>query len=94
MTSRTFRVYSDPGHAWIKVSKAFLERIIGKDWRKVFTPFSYERGDYVYLEEDEDASRFVNWCRANSIEPIFKDASTGAATKRSRIRTYAPLSPC
>ena len=41
----------------------------------------------------DDASRFVNWCRANSIEPVFKEASTGAATKRSRIRTYAPLAP-
>ena len=93
MQTRIFRVHSDPGHAWVKVPKAFLAKIIGSNWRSVFTPFSYERGDYVYLEEDDDASRFVNWCRANSIEPVFKEASTGAATKRSRIRTYAPLAP-
>lgn len=93
MKTRTFRVYSDPGHAWVKVAKPFLVQIIGADWRKVFTCFSYERGDYVYLEEDDDAPRLISWCRANAIEPIFKPASTGAATHRSRIRSYAPLAP-
>ena len=93
MTTRIFRVYSDPGHAWVKVSKAFLATLIGRDWRQTFTPFSYERGEYVYLEEDKDAARLVHWCRANSIEPVFKEASTGAATKYSRIRNYQPLTP-
>ncbi|MFZ9327384.1 MAG: hypothetical protein ACO24H_08025 [Polynucleobacter sp.] len=93
MKTRIFRVHSDPGHAWVKVPKEFLRQIIGKDWRKVFTHFSYERDDHVYLEEDEDASRFINWCRASGIEPVFKGASTGIATHRSRIRTYSPLQP-
>lgn len=93
MQTRIFRVHSDPGHAWVKVPKTFLARIIGEHWRSVFTPFSYERGEYVYLEEDEDASRFVHWCHTNSIEPVFKSASTGAATKYSRIRNYQPLAP-
>ena len=92
MKTRTFRLYSDPGHAWVRVPIPFLVRLIGNHWRSVFTPFSYERGDYVYLEEDEDAARFIHWCRANAIEPIFKPASTGIAT-RSRIRTYERLSP-
>ena len=73
--------------------KAFLIKIIGDDWRKVFTPFSYERGDFVYLEEDEDAARFVNWCRASGIEPVIKPASTGVATRYSRIRNYQSLQP-
>lgn len=93
MKSRTFRFYSDPGHGWVRVEKAFLIKIIGDDWRKVFTPFSYERGDFVYLEEDEDAARFMNWCRASGIEPVIKPASTGVATRYSRIRNYQSLQP-
>lgn len=88
---RTFMVYSDPGHAWIKVSKAFLRQIIGSHWRDIFTPFSYERGDHVYLEEDVDAHRFINWCYCNSIKPVLKEASS--AERSSRIRNYQVLRP-
>lgn len=93
MKTRTFRFYSDPGHGWVRVPIPFLVQIIGADWRKVFTCFSYERGDFVYLEEDEDAARFIKWSRAAGIEPVLKPASTGAATQRSRIRSYASLAP-
>lgn len=92
MRTRTFRVYYDPGHAWVKVPKPFLAQTIGADWRKVFTCFSYERGEHVYLEEDEDAARLINWCRAASIEPVFKEG--GSSDRPSRIRSYAPLAPC
>lgn len=91
MKSRTFPVYSDPGHAWTKVPKAFLTQIIGANWRSVFSSFSYERGEYVYLEEDEDTAHFINRCRAAGIEPVLKNSSTG--TKYSRIRNYRPLLP-
>jgi hypothetical protein len=92
MKTRTFLCYADPGHAWVKVPKAFLAQIIGTDWRKTFTCFSYERGDNVYLEEDEDAYRFVRACQAAGIQPMFKPASANIS-RRSRIRNYAPLSP-
>jgi len=93
MATRTFPVYSDPGHAWIRVPIDYLVRIIGPNWRKAFTSFSYERGSYVYLEEDEDARRFIELSCVAGIKPLLKPASTGAATKRSRIRNYAPLAP-
>jgi hypothetical protein len=86
----TFDVYSDPGHSWIKVHASFLEKIIGHYWRQNFTPFSHERGEWLYLEEDVDASRFVNCCRANGIEPKWREHHTD---KRSRIRSYDVLSP-
>lgn len=92
MKTQTFLVYADPGHAWAKVSKTFLARIIGPHWRSVFTPFSYERGAYVYLEEDVDAGRLVNWCKANGITPVFKEGST-CRNRQSRIRRYDYLSP-
>lgn len=89
--TRTFQVYSDPGHAWVKVPKAFLAKVIGPHWRSIFTPFSYERGDYVYLEEDVDAGRFSNWCKANGIEPVFKERKS--SNRYSRIRGYEALYP-
>jgi len=88
--TKTFDVYCDPGHGWVKVHQSFLVKLIGRHWRQVFTPFSYERGEWLYLEEDEDASRFVNWCRANGIEPKWRQHH---ADRPSRIRRYAPLSP-
>jgi hypothetical protein len=92
MKTRTFPVYSDPGHAWVKVPIAFLTEVVGLQWRKHFTCFSYERGAYVYLEEDQDAPRFVKQCRAAGIEPVFKEGSS-CASRYSRIRNYAQLAP-
>ena len=86
----TFDVYNDPGHSWIKVHASFLEKIIGHHWRQNFTSFSYEKGRWLYLEEDVDALLFVNCCRAIGIEPRWREHHTN---KRSRIRSYAVLSP-
>jgi len=92
MKTRSFQIYSDPGHAWVKVPKEFLRQIIGNDWRKVFTCFSYERNDHVYLEEDQDAARFINWCKASNIQLVLKE-STSRDLRWSRIRTYSRLQP-
>lgn len=90
MKTRTFPVYADPGHAWVKVKKTFLERIVGPQWRKQFTCFSYERGDYVYLEEDQDACLLVIACRNAGIDPVWRHSHSD---RPSRIRSYAPLAP-
>jgi hypothetical protein len=92
MKTRTFPVYSDPGHAWVKVAKAFLASQFGPHWRKHFTSFSYERGDYVYLEEDCDASTFNKLLRSNGVTPVYKEGST-CGQRYSRIRNYQPLAP-
>lgn len=89
---RTFLIYADPGHAWIKVSKAFLSRTFGERWRQLFTCFSYERNQHVYLEEDQDAAVFVNRLRDLGIEPVFKEGGN-CANRYSRIRNYPPLQP-
>ncbi|MGA1713014.1 MAG: hypothetical protein ACO4CS_17155 [bacterium] len=90
--TRSFQVYEDPGHAWVKVPKKFLRQIIGENWRSVFTHFSYERNEYVYLEEDEDVSRFRRWCIAYGIRPILKPP-TSDCNRSSRIRNYSRLQP-
>lgn len=90
MKTRTFPVYADPGHAWVKVKKAFLEQLLGPQWRKQFTCFSYERGDSVYLEEDQDAATLMAACNQAGIEPKGRYSHTD---RPSRIRSYAPLAP-
>ena len=53
---KVFTLYADGGHAWAKVPRKLLEQLgILKD----ITHYSYQRGDYVYLEEDGDLSTFL-----------------------------------
>lgn len=85
-----FDVYSDPGHAWVKVSKRQMIRFFGNHWRKEFTCCSYERKDHVYLEEDKDASTFVQRLRDQGITPDWRQHHTD---RISRIRNYNCLAP-
>ena len=54
-----FTMYSDPGHAWLRVTPAdvYALGLTAKD----FTPYSYRSSDnrYWYLEEDMDATTFI-----------------------------------
>jgi len=47
--------HSDPGHGWLAVKRSELIKLNILD--KV-SPYSYQRGGTVYLEEDCDASLF------------------------------------
>ena len=91
MKTLSFNVYNDPGHGWIKVSKKQLTRFFGEHWRKEFTPFSYERDAYVYLEEDLDAATLIQRLKDNQIIPSWRHHYN--QTRYSRIRNYAPLAP-
>jgi hypothetical protein len=70
-------VYADPGHAWAKVTR----KLVDSTGIKV-SSYSYQRGAYVYLEEDCDLSAFI----AAYNRPIeFIDRHTN---KQSKIRSY------
>lgn len=78
-------VYCDPGHGWGKVSKKKLVKlgILGQISR-----YSYQRGNWMYLEEDCDLTLF---CEAmdkagESVEFVFNHAN-----KQSKIRGYMPV---
>jgi hypothetical protein len=51
-----FRFISDPGHGWLEVPVDLVDRagVIG-----AVSKYSYHKGDLLYLEEDCDASRFL-----------------------------------
>lgn len=59
---------SDPSHGWIKVPLAELKELgIEKD----ISSYSYHgKGDKIYLEEDSDASKWVDaLAKRDGVEP-------------------------
>ena len=78
-----FTIYADPGHSWVKVPRKLLHKLNIAD---KITPYSYQRGEYVYLEEDCDAYTFVQAYKAQ-IAPVvsFKEKYTN---RSSKIRSY------
>ena len=86
----TFDHYADPMHGWVRVNKKVLREFWGLTWRSHFTPYSYERGDWAYLEEDRDAHVLVTGLRDADVEVNFREHHTN---KTSRIRNYPFLQP-
>ena len=80
---KVFNSYSDPQHAWVKVPRTLIVSL-GID--ALVTRYSYQRGDWVYLEEDQDLSLFVRvYTQVYGVEPKFKSTWSN---KSSRIRSY------
>jgi hypothetical protein len=80
---KVFDVYCDPGHGWVKVPRKMLATLGIAD---KITTYSYERDDFVYLEEDCDAGTFVNAYEAHyGVSPQWREHY---ADKSSRIRNY------
>jgi len=52
----TYIFHSDPGHGWLEVTRAELKKLGILD---KITDFSYQRADKVFLEEDQDATTFI-----------------------------------
>lgn len=80
--------YSDPGHGWLAVPLALLDRLGLVDQ---VSHYSYIRGRLAHLEEDCDASLFLATARRAGIEVTFREVN--CADRQSRIRGYDPYSP-
>lgn len=82
MRTKTIIVYADPGHAWAKVSKKELVKLgIANE----ISSFSYENGDFAFLEEDCDLEKYIMALRAKGIVYKFKETH---ANRQSKIRNY------
>ena len=57
MAKQVFDMYSDSGHGWLKVKIDLLQKMGITD---KITYYSYEKGEYAYLEEDSDLSTFYH----------------------------------
>lgn len=51
-----YTFYQDPGHGWLEVPLSELQEL--KIVTQI-TPYSYQKNDKVYLEEDGDLTRFI-----------------------------------
>ena len=82
-----FDCYSDPQHAWLKVTR---KKLISLGIEDKISSYSYQRKDHVYLEEDCDAATFI--LAMNTIGKIveFRSHSTN---RSSRIRSYDGFLP-
>lgn len=78
-----FDFYSDPGHAWLKVPKQLLAKL---GISSKITPYSYERGNFAYLEEDSDAYLFIKTMKEHGFTVAFKEHFTN---RSSKIRNYS-----
>ena len=88
--SKTIQFYADPGHGWAKVKKSELEKL---GIAQLISACSYERGEYAYLEEDCDLSRFLEaYCTYYGIDKstFFKDFTKSIyAGHYAHIRDFA-----
>ncbi len=83
------QVFADPGHSWARVKRIWLHKL---EIASTISSCSYERGDWVYLEEDDDLHKFI---RAYVNAPfdqkgkalIFERSHTN---RQSKIRNYLP----
>ena len=88
-TTTTLRIpyIQDPGHGWLEVDRKLARTILGAGFARI-TPYSYQRKDMVYLEEDRDAALFLEAARScgYSVTPIDRHLNDEAP-----IRSYRPF---
>jgi len=82
-----FDFYEDPGHGWAKVPLKLIEKL---NLEKDISPFSYIRGDYVYLEEDGDLSKFVVSMKLKGKTTEFRMHHTNRSSKIRNYDSYYP----
>lgn len=77
---------SDPGHGWVKVSREKLAKL---GMLTSISPYSYQRGKWVFLEEDCDAALLENTCRERGVALKIKNKKQ--SNKQSKVRSYQPF---
>jgi len=80
-----YRLFSDPGHAWLEVS---FDELVSLGINKKITAWSYYKGNNVYLEEDCDAPLFLQTKKDLTGEITEYEEIT--SDYNSPIRSYSP----
>ena len=76
-------MFEDPGHGWCRVRRA--EKLFQKVAHRI-SGFSYQRGQYVYLEEDCDLAEYYYACKEAGYE--IEWVYNVARERMSKIRNY------
>ena len=82
------KYYSDPAHGWYAVKRTVLDQFNVAD---KITPYSYQNGQTVYLEEDMDGYTLIHALRNANVKYEIVDGSH--TNKRSPIRSYKSYAP-
>mgnify|MGYP001182192177 CR=1 FL=1 len=80
--SLVVKFYADPGHGWGAVKKQVLHDLGIAD---KITPYSYIKGDTVYLEEDCDLPTLITTLAQKGVTVSYTASHTNG---RSPIRSY------
>lgn len=87
---KTYQFYEDPAHGWLKVLKTEL---VDLGIQNDISPYSYQRGESVYLEEDADFDKFVTakgkaaGINLDEWKTIIK-INNNSTNRQSKIRKY------
>lgn len=82
MKQTTIQVFSDPGHAWARVSR---KRLVDLGIADKVSMYSYEKNNQVFLEEDCDLSHLITALKQRGYEVKFK---VNNSNRTSKIRNY------
>jgi len=83
LSQTKYNFYSDGGHGWLKVS---LDELIKLGIHVKVSACSYIRKDHVYLEEDCDATLFID--AKEKLGEKVEEKSHSQSNKSSKIRNY------
>lgn len=77
-----FNNYADPNHSWTKIPKKILKEL---NIENHITGFSYMRGNFAYLEEDQDMTTFL---KAAKLKGLIVELKEHWTNRQSKIRNY------
>lgn len=78
-----FKHYSDPGHGWVAVKRKLIVEL---GLLNAISPYSYQKGGTVYLEEDCDAYKVLD--KLNFLGVKVKVDIKEQSERSSPIRSY------
>jgi hypothetical protein len=88
---RKYTFFADPGHGWLRVKRSELAEL---GLLNAITPYSYENGKYVYLEEDCDATVFFGTLYVkygitlNELRPHIKERHSNNPSAIRKYKSY------
>ena len=82
-----FHFYADPGHGWAKVKRSLLKELGIED---KISSYSYQKGEFVYLEEDCDQYLFWKTMKDQGREVEYIEHYCRGSSK---IRSYDSFKP-
>ena len=88
----TLHVYSDCQHAWVKVKKTELHRL---GIAEKITAYSYQFGEYAYLEEDCDLATYLVAYFGGKLPEDWRSSIKFVEhySNHSRVRSYSHYTP-